>query len=204
MGRRVLQVGAGALLGLVSALVILRPGAVTDPADEDPHVLPSPLPAGELGLRAHTGDTVRTDDLPHRFTVVFFGYTACPDVCPVTMANLARAREALGPAGREIGGILVSVDPTRDTPERLDAFLASFDSSFLGLTGTPDEIRHVAETWGVYVDVPEGADPEAGYLVDHTARAFVVDRGGSVVATFPPGTGADAMAATLGRLLDRG
>lgn len=204
MKRRFLQVGAGVLLGLVTVAVVLRVAMGADPAAADPHVLSPPLPGGELGLTAHTGERVTVEDLPHRYTVVFFGYTHCPDVCPVTLANLTQAVESLGDAGQDVGAVLVSVDPVRDTPERLARYMEAFHPNFLGLTGSEEDVRRVAESWGAYHAVGHGSHTEDEYLVDHTGRAYVVGRNGAIVASFAPHTGPAEMSTTLRRLLERG
>ena len=237
MTRRILQVILGVLLGLVTVLVLL-PVLTRETPPDDPHLLPAPYPAPTSHLTDHTG-TER--ELPGDFagiTVVFFGYTHCPDVCPLTMANLAVVRDSLAPERKErFRVLLVSVDPARDTPERLARYVARFDTTFVGLTGTEAEIRETTAAWGAWAerattaptatDEPPGsADTAAGvgaagaaeagatpgaadtvpeeYVVDHTARSFVVDARGTIVATFPASTPADAMLPTVRYLLEEG
>ena len=167
---------------------------------------------------AHTGETVRLGELGARRTLVlFFGYTSCPDICPVTVAALARALELLGAERERVLGVLITVDPARDTPERLTAYLASFPPGLIGLTGSPEAIADAQQGYMVRAERMEpvepqsatlppaehGADgaPSAEYLVEHTGRVFVV-HDGAVRMTFPPLTDAAAMAAGLRLLLD--
>ncbi len=180
-------------------------------------------PAPPLGLPAHDGRVVSLDDLRGRVVVVFFGFTYCPDVCPATLGSLARAMELLGPDAADIQVLFVSVDPARDTPERLATYLRNFHPDFLGLRGSEERLSEVASAWGAFYqrrDLGEeetgGGEQHAGrgedrhadhgegaYLVDHSGRTYVVDRRGRLVLTFPPYLDGQAMAADLVRLLGR-
>ncbi|HSR41858.1 MAG TPA: SCO family protein [Longimicrobiales bacterium] len=165
MGRRLLQVATGVVLGLVTVFVLL-PLLSRRPPPDDPHVLPGPWPAPTARLTDHRGREV---ELPGDFegvTVVFFGYTSCPDVCPLTLAELARVADRL-PAdlARRFRTVLVTVDPARDTPERLADYLARFDTSFVGLTGTEEELEQVASAWGAWAE-RAGTVPGAGDAPD--------------------------------------
>jgi protein SCO1 len=126
----------------------------------------SPLPLGGsapgFSLLAHDGRTVSLEDFRGRVTVLFFGFTHCPDVCPGTMASLARAREQLGEAGDDLQVLFITVDPERDTPERLRTYLANFDPDFLGLTGDEEVIRTVADGYGAFFMKRDPVDPSAG------------------------------------------
>lgn len=201
MARRLLQIGTGTLAGVLVLAVAMRLGWLpAGPGREpDPNALATPYPAPELRLTDQTGAPFRLGSL-EGVAVVFFGYTHCPDICPVTLASLARAVESLGSEGSSVHVVFVTVDPARDTPERLAEYLGDFDPSFVGLTGTEEEIAAACAAWGVYRDVPEG---ETDYVVDHSARSFVVDRG-LVRATFATDVDAEGMARTLRRLLDDG
>ena len=113
--------------------------------------------AADFTLTAHTGKRVRLSDSAGRLRLLYFGYTHCPGICPTTLAEVHLALEELGPArsGR-VRVFLVSVDPKRDTPERLARYLSHFGPAFTGLTGTPDEIAAVAAAYGIYYRVTEG------------------------------------------------
>lgn len=116
-------------------------------------------------------------DFKGKVSVVFFGYTQCPDVCPTTMAELAAIKRAMGKDGDRVQGIFVTVDPERDTPEVLKAYLAAFDPSFVALRGTPEQTADAAREFKVFfAKVPGKTD--ASYTVDHTAGSYVIDAEG--------------------------
>jgi len=142
------------------------------------------------------------DEFKGKVVVVFFGYTQCPDVCPTTMAELAEVKKSLGPEGDKVQGIFITVDPERDTPELLKAYLASFDKSFIALRGSADEVRAVAKEFKVfYAKVP---GKEAGqYSMDHVAASFLFDPQGRVRVFERYGLGAQALADDIKLLLAR-
>ena len=130
---------------------------------------------------------------------VFFGFTQCPDVCPTTMAELAEVRKRLGPDGDRIQGVFVSIDPERDSPAVLKAYLAGMDPSFIGLTGTLPQVEAMAREFKVFFQkVPTKGD---NYTMDHTAGAYVFDPAGQVRLFVRYGLGADALTADLKQLL---
>ena len=165
------------------------------------HFLPSPIPAPDLPLRTHLGEQVSLSELNDRTLVIFFGYTHCPDVCPTTMAVITRALDRLAARATSFQPVFVTVDPVRDTPERLDTFLRSFHPSFLALTGSEEEIRSVADAYGVFfAKAGEGEE----YLVDHSARTFVVGRDGQIGLTFPAFVTTDDVVRDLTAVLEEG
>ena len=130
---------------------------------------------------------------------LFFGFTQCPDVCPTTMAELAEVRRRLGPDGERIQGVFVSIDPERDSPAVLKAYLAGMDPSFIGLTGTLPQVEAMAREFKVFFQkVPTKGD---NYTMDHTAGAYVFDPAGQVRLFVRYGLGADALTADLKQLL---
>ena len=199
--RRSIQILTGVGLGLVIAFVLVRSSGPEEENAErqGSYFLPNPLPAPEFTLTSHHGVQVSSGSFPGKTLVVFFGYTYCPDVCPLTLSNLARAFQAMGESGEMIQVLLISVDPHRDSPERMETYLANFHPSFLGLTGSLKELRGVADGFGAYFSEPT---QEEGYTVDHTARAFVVDRFGRIPLTFPVTATPDEMARDLTRVLE--
>ena len=142
-----------------------------------------PLPAFEL--TAQDGARFDAASLRGRWTLLMFGFTSCPDLCPTTLLELAAARRALGdlPPERVPQVVMVSVDPQRDTPAQLAAYLAHFDASFVGVTGTPAMIA--ALTAAIGVAVQQGAATDGGYSVDHGAAVFLIDPQAAVAALFP-------------------
>lgn len=115
-------------------------------------------------------------DFKGKVTVVFFGYTQCPDVCPTTMVELAQIRKSLGPDADKLQAVFVTIDPERDTPQALKAYMASFDPSFVALRGTLDQTQAAAKEFKVYFAKVPGQD--GSYTMDHTAGSFVLDAGG--------------------------
>ncbi len=139
-------------------------------------------------------------DFKGKVTVVFFGFTQCPDVCPTTMLELAAVRKALGADGERVQGIFVTIDPERDTPEVLKAYVANFDAGFVALRGTPEETRDVAKRFRIfYAKVP--GQTEGSYTMDHTAGSYIYDAQGRLRLFTRYGAGKEAMVNDLKLLL---
>ena len=147
-------------------------------------VIQSSTPAPSIDLVAHTGERMGLDDFAGEVVALYFGYTFCPDVCPTTLSRLATARDLLGDAADDVRVLMVSVDPERDTPEVLATYVPAFDETFIGLTGSRQEVAQLATVYGVYFEKSE-VDGAAGYLVDHTATVMVIDRDGYLKLVLP-------------------
>jgi len=156
--------------------------------------------ARTLSLTDQHGQPRTLSDFKGKVTVVFFGYTQCPDVCPTTMAELAQVKKALGKDGERVQGVFVTVDPERDTPEILKAYMASFDPSFVALRGTPEQTAALAKEFKVFFAKSAGKTP-GSYTVDHTAGSYVYDTQGRVRLFERYGTGAQALTEDIKRLL---
>ncbi|MCA9981384.1 MAG: SCO family protein [Anaerolineales bacterium] len=163
-------------------------------------VMQSPEPMNDFTLTSHTGEPFRLADLQGKTVAVYFGYTFCPDVCPATLAELVKAKQLLGDEGENLEVVMVSVDPGRDTPEKLAEYLAYFDPSFIGLTGSEEEILQVTTPFGVFYEKHEGT-AASGYLVDHTASVMVLDDEGYLRLVFPFGIEGEGMAADLAYIM---
>ncbi len=138
-----------------------------------------------------------------KVVVVFFGFTQCPDVCPTTLLELAAVKKALGADGARVQGIFITVDPDRDTPALLKAYVNNFGADFVALRGTPEETLATAKAFKVfYAKVP--GSTEANYTVDHTAASYVFDPQGRVRLFTRYGTGAEALTQDLKALLAQG
>jgi len=156
--------------------------------------------ARELSLPDADGKLRTLADFKGKVTLVFFGFTQCPDVCPTTLAELAAVKRALGKDGERLQGVFVSVDPQRDTPEILKAYMASFDPGFVALRGTPEQTQVAARNFKVfYAQVP--GKTEGSYTVDHTAGTYVFDASGKVRLFVRYGSGAEALTHDLKLLL---
>lgn len=153
-----------------------------------------------LSLPDQNGKTRTLADFKGKLTVVFFGYTQCPDVCPTTMAELAQVKKALGADGDKVQGVFITIDPERDTPEILKAYMGSFDPSFVALRGTPEQTAAVAKSFKVfYAKVP--GKTEGSYTMDHTAGSYVFDTSGKLRLFTRYGSGSEALKSDLQALL---
>ena len=157
--------------------------------------------ARELSLADVEGRRRTLAEFKGKVVVIFFGYTQCPDVCPTTMVELATVKKALGPAGNDVQGIFVTIDPERDTPELLKAYISNFSADFVALRGTTEETKAAAKQFKVFFGKVPGRT-ETSYTMDHTAGSFIFDRAGRVRLFTRYGTGAAALQSDLKRLLD--
>ena len=156
--------------------------------------------ARSLRLTDADGQPRSLTDFKGKVVVVFFGYTQCPDVCPTTMAELAEVKRSLGADGAKVQGVFVSVDPERDTADLLKAYLGNFGPDMVGLRGSADEVKAAAKEFKVfYAKVP--GKTESSYTVDHTAGSYVFDTQGRVRLFTRYGSGAQALADDIKRLL---
>ena len=156
--------------------------------------------AKDFQLTDHNGQPRSLQDFKGKVVVMFFGYTQCPDVCPTSMAELAEAKRLLGPDGAKVQGLFVTVDPARDTPEVLKAYMANFDPTFLALRGTPEQLATVAKDFKVFYKKVDGKTPTS-YTMDHSAASYVYDTQGRLRLYTRYGSGAQALASDLRLLL---
>jgi protein SCO1/2 len=159
--------------------------------------------ARTLALPDVSGRQRTLADFKGKVTVVFFGYTQCPDVCPTTMAELAQVKKSLGADGDKLQGVFVTIDPERDTPEILKSYMASFDPSFVALRGTVEQTQAAAKEFKVFFAKVPGKT-EGSYTMDHTAGAFVLDGKGNARLFERYGGGAEALAADVKALITAG
>ncbi|MFQ1701242.1 SCO family protein [Loktanella agnita] len=127
---------------------------------------------GPFELMSETGETVTDKDVITKPTLVYFGYTFCPDVCPLDSMRNAQAAYLLADQGVDLGTVFISVDPQRDTPEVVRDFTDNFHDDMIGLTGTPEQVAAASQAYKTYYRVQEG-DPEY-YLVDHSTQTYLV------------------------------
>lgn len=156
--------------------------------------------ARELNLPDADGKPRSLAEFKGKVTVVFFGFTQCPDVCPTTLAELAQVKQMLGADGARVQGVFVTVDPERDTPEVLKAYVGNFGADFVALRGTPEQTQAAAKSFKVFYSKVPGKT-ETSYTVDHTAGSYVFDTAGRVRLFTRYGSGAEALAADLKALL---
>jgi protein SCO1/2 len=159
------------LVGMAAILYITRKPSLTG------SVLTPPWPAPEIQLTDHNGQPFALSDQRGKVVLLFFGYINCPNECPLTMAHLKLAVQNLGNRAKDAQVVMVSTDPARDTPEALKNFMGQFDPSFLGLTGTTEELQKAWKDYGVTVE--NGGETHSTYV-------YVIDPSGQVRETFLP------------------
>jgi protein SCO1/2 len=168
------------------------------PSDSDASSQIRPLYA----LRTQYGEAVTHEDFPGRLQLIIFGYTFCPDICPTSLSIVSRVMELLGDAADKVQPIFITVDPHRDTPDVLKRYAAYFHPSLLGLSGTPEITRRIADNFKVrYEKVMSTTGDPSRYSMDHTASLYLLGRRGEFVTKFPYGTPAEKIAARLRDLL---
>lgn len=142
------------------------------------------MQGGDFTLQSHQGP-VALNDLRGKVVLIYFGYTWCPDICPTNLSMMAGALSQLNDTeANKVQGIFISVDPERDSTERLDTYTRYFHESILGLTGSADEIKAIADRYGVAYQIVKQAS-ETNYVVDHSSETYVVSPNGKLVEKLP-------------------
>ena len=192
------------LLALALCAVIPgAPGAAARDAALRSGAFEPARPAPELALPATSGGEFRLSRQRGKVIALTFGYTSCPDICPTVLAELAQVRLRLGAAARRVQVAYVTVDPERDSAARLRAYTEQFDKTFVGLTGTPEQLAAVWKAYGVSVvrrDLPGTRPPM--YLLHHSASVFLVDPTGRLRVIAPFGTPVDDVVHDIRILLE--
>ncbi|HLO23209.1 MAG TPA: SCO family protein [Methyloceanibacter sp.] len=188
---------AGALGG--AALLLLTRGAPAPQVETSGKA----LIGGPFSLVDQTGKTVTDKDFRGRYMLVFFGFTHCPDVCPAELQVMADALGQLGPKASKIVPVFISLDPERDRPEAVGAYVKNFGPNFVGLTGSPEAIAAAAKAYRVSFSKFEYKDSngQSGYSIDHLTLLYLMDKNGEYITHFSYGTPAAKMAETLRRYL---
>jgi len=164
---------------LASSLLLAAVLAACGPVSFRGTALEQPEAVPDFTLTDQHDQPFRLSDQRGSIVLLFFGYTACPDVCPTTLATWKTVHDDLGSKAERVRFVFVTVDPERDTPERLGIHLNAFSPDFIGLTGTQDQLQAVYDTFGVYAQKQPSSGSAAGYLVSHTATTFVLDAEGN-------------------------
>lgn len=191
----------GLVLGGLAAFVLL-PGTTFSPGSSDRATTTGKaLIGGPFMLTDHTGKPVTDRDFRGRFMLVFFGFRNCPDICPAALETVSAALAAIGPKAERVVPLFITLDPERDTPERLAEYVASFHPKLVGLTGTAEQVREAAKAYRVYFKkTATGPGPE-DYTLDHASILYLMGPDGDFVAHFAHGTSADVMAERLRKAL---
>jgi protein SCO1/2 len=156
--------------------------------------------AKDFNLPDQDGRMRSLKDFAGKVVVLFFGYTQCPDVCPTTMTELAQVKKQLGADGDKVQVLFVTVDPERDTPEVVKAYMANFDPSFIALRGSPEQLAAMAKDFKVFYKKNEGKTP-GSYSMDHSAATYVYDTAGRLRLYARYGSGPQALASDIRLLL---
>ena len=199
MAERILTIVAGLLAVLILGVVLFW----------QPEMPERPLPkaviaaGGDFTLQSTNGP-VALRDYRGKLVLVYFGYTFCPDICPTSLAATAEGLKQLTP--EELGKvamIFVSVDPKRDTPERLKEYAEFFHPAIVGVTGTPENVAEIARRYGVFYAEQKVETAGDGYVVDHSADTFIVAPDGQLVAKMAHATPPDQVVATIRKYLNQ-
>jgi protein SCO1/2 len=188
-----LWIGIGIVIILLIALVVIVVLPRLKPPSFSGMLLQGTNTAHDFSLIDENGEQVKLSDYRGKPVLLYFGYTFCPDVCPTTMAELGRMMRELGDQAEDVQVVMISVDPERDTPERLAEYVHYFHPDFIGLTGTEEQVSQAATPLGIYYAKQE-VEGASGYLMDHTATVLLIDKDGSTRMIFPYGTPAEDMA----------
>lgn len=168
-------------------------------------VLPEPRVLGDFSLVDQHGQPFSIERLRGRWSLLFFGFTYCPDICPSTLYDLQQVSETLAAGGISAAAhqvVFVSVDPERDSPERLGEYVSWFGPDFVGVTGAAEQLAPLAQRIGVAYRVEEHAPGRQDYSVDHSASVFLTDPQGRLHGVFPAPVDAGAMAHDLAALFE--
>lgn len=163
---------------------------------------PTGLNIPDFQLQRADGKSLTANDLRGQWTIAFFGFTHCPDVCPTTLASFKQVWARLAEQGKsdKVQFLFISVDPERDTPDQLARYVAFFNKDFVAATGTDEELTRLTRALGIlYLRVP---DQSGGYSIDHSASAMIIDPQGRRAGMFRPPFAPDAVSADLLTLIE--
>lgn len=188
---------------LAAALLVLSCLAPAAAAPSRPETPPPISFGGPFSLIDHDGNPRTERDFGERFLLVSFGYTYCPDICPTGLQTIATALDLLGRRAVRVQPLFVSVDPARDTPAALKAYVAQFHPRIIGLTGSETQVRAAAKVFRVHRSkvLLADADSEADYLVNHSSLSYLMAPDGQFITLFPHGTDAEPMAKAIAKYL---
>jgi len=190
------------LLGLLASALVIFTACSPDKPKFNAIDITGANYAKRLALQDANGKVRDLTDFKGKVVVVFFGYTQCPDVCPTTMTELVEVKRLLGANGDKLQAIFITVDPARDTAELLQAYVSNFDSSFVALIPTPEQLAEVAKEFKIYYKKVDGQTPTS-YTMEHSAGSYIFDTQGQVRLFSRYGSGAQAIEQDIAVLLRR-
>ncbi len=198
MGKKlILQIIIGLGMGIAIAVGI---NYIAKPYAYQGSLIDPPSPAVDFSLGSGDGSTFQLKEQRGNVVLLFFGYTHCPDVCPTTLYDFKQIKARLGKLSEKVQFVFVTVDPKRDTITHLHDYVTAFDPAFIALGGDFIELETVWSAYGVYRE-EKNFGSAGGYLVNHTARVYVIDLEGKLRLTFPFGMAPEAMTKDVMQLL---
>ena len=159
------------------------------------------LIGGPFTLTDHTGKRVTEKDFLGKYMLVFFGFTHCPDICPSGLQVMSAALERLGDKAKDVVPVFITLDPERDTPEKIGEYVKSFDARFVGLTGSKEEVAAAAKAYRVYYQFVPDEKNKGEYTIDHAAIIYLMGKDGEFVTHIPHATSIDPIVAALSKAL---
>jgi protein SCO1/2 len=178
MDKKILWVGLLSLALVATAIsltvVFAKPARFHGTSYNEPYPR-----APQVELIKLNGETFRLSDQKGKIVLLFFGYTSCPDVCPTTLAEFKQVMDGMGDKAKSVQVVFVSVDPERDTPEKIQQYVEHFNPNFIGLSGSTDQLEIIWDNYGVFRERVE-SDSAFGYIINHTARTYLIDADGNL------------------------
>ncbi|MCB1484192.1 MAG: SCO family protein [Hyphomicrobiaceae bacterium] len=190
---------AGLIIGGLAAVLLLAPSSTTLP--QGSVETGKALVGGPFTLTDQTGKRVTDKDFRGKYMLVFFGFTHCPDICPSALQVISAALGKLGDKAKDVVPIFITLDPQRDTPQKLGEYLSSFDTKFVGLTGSKEEVESAAKAYRVYYQVVPDDKTPGEYTIDHAAIIYLMGKDGEFVTHVPHTNDVDQVVSTLDKAL---
>jgi len=193
--------------GLIALVVLAIAGAETllQAYQFRGSVIDPPVPASDFSLQDQNGQAFQLGDQRGKIVLMFFGYTNCPDICPLTLAQFKQARAQLGQQADRVRFVFITVDPERDTEEKIKTYLGAIDPAIVGLGGSQAELEQVWRAYGVYRQKQPGqSQNDYADLLEHSSRVYLVDTQGNLRVTYPSGLVSDDVVQDVKYLLRKG
>lgn len=191
---------AGLAAGALAALALLS-GPKGPPAVPTAIETGKALIGGPFTLTDNTGKRVTEKDFLGKYMLVFFGFTHCPDICPSGLQVMSAALDQLGGKANDVVPVFITLDPERDTPEKIGEYVKSFSNRFVGLTGSKDDVAAAAKAYRVYYQIVPDEKNKGEYTIDHAAIIYLMGKDGSFVTHVPHTTNVDAVVSALSKAL---
>ncbi len=182
-------------------LLLLLVAACAAPITLKGTALDPPGPAPDFTFTDQQGQPFTLSEHKGKVVLLFFGFTSCPDICPAELANLAAAMRDLGAEAEQVEVALISLDPERDTIERLESYLHAFNPNFIGLRADPAALAPIAKAYGVFYERRELPDSALGYTIDHSGFVYVIDKAGRWREVVAHGTPVEDLVSDLRALI---